>query len=551
MFHKLRFGVILLGLLLAVIVPTAAVAAQDQSIVDVAIAASQGETPEFTVLVEAVVAADLVEALSGPGPFTVFAPTDAAFVALLDQLGTTKEALLADTDLLTSVLLYHVVSGRVLAADVIGMDGQDVETLNGATINIAVQDGGVVLNGDVNVVTTDIEASNGVIHVIDKVLLPPMESAEATPEAAVEMAHIRVAHFSPDAPAVDVYINGELSGVQGLAFPSVTDWIEVPASTYSIAVAPAGTSLADAVIGPADLTFDVGSWTTIAAVGSVADGSLKPAVLPEVAYNNELAAGNAVVTVFHAIPDAPAVDVWVNGAVAVQQLAFPGSAGNNDGAFDLEVAAGSYDIQVVPAGATTPVVLDLPGTQFEAGNYYFVAAVGTLSAPQVVVKAINLAAMMGEVATESTELPSIADIVVSSASGETPEFTTLLAAVQAAGLTETLAGEGTFTVFAPTDEAFAAAFTALGIEPAALLADTDMLTSILTYHVLGSVAMAADVVGLDGQEVATLNGAPITISIVDGKVFLNDTIEVIMTDIQASNGVIHVINGVLVPPAAS
>lgn len=537
--RKLSFGMILLAMFLAMIAPAAA---QDQSIVDVAIGASQGESPEFTVLVEAVVAADLAGALSGPGPFTVFAPTDAAFVALLGQLGVSKEALLADTELLTSVLLYHVVSGRVLAADVVGLDGQDVETLNGETIRIAVEDGGVVLNGDVNVVATDIEASNGVIHVIDKVLLPPMEAVPA------EMAHIRVAHFSPDAPAVDVYINGDLSAVQGFEFANITDWIEVPAGTYSIAVAPAGTSLADAVIGPADLTFGVDSWTSIAAIGSVAAGTLRPAVLPEVVYNNGLAAGNAAVTVFHAIPDAPSVDIRVNGGVAVQQLGFPGSLGNNDGAFDLEVGAGSYDIQVVPSGATSPVVLDLPGTQLEAGSYYFVAAVGTLSAPQVVVKATN-PMMMGGESTESAALPSIADVVVSSASGDQPEFTTLLAAVQAAGLTETLAGEGTFTVFAPTDAAFGAAFTALGIEPAALLADTDTLTSILTYHVLGSVAMASDVVGLDGQEVPTLNGAPIRISIVDGSVFLNDTIQVIVTDIQTSNGVIHVIDGVLLPPA--
>jgi len=540
----LRKGFVLLVLLLAIAAPTFA---QDQSIVDVAVAASQGETPEFTVLVEALTAANLVDALSGPGPFTVFAPTDAAFGALLEQLGMTKEELLANTDLLTSVLTYHVVSGAYLAADVVGLDGQEVETLNGAPISIAVQDGGVVLNGDVNVVTTDIQASNGVIHVIDKVLLPPTETAEMP----AETAYIRVAHFSPDAPAVDVYINGELSAVQGLAFPDVTDWIEVPAAAYSIAVAPAGTSIDDAVIGPADLTFDADSWTTIAAVGTVADGTLMPVVLPETAYNTELADGNAAVTIFHAIPDAPAVDVLVNGAAAVEQLAFPGSLGDNDGAFDLEVVAGSYDIQVVPAGETSPVVLDLPGTQLEANTRYFVAAVGTLAAPQVVVKATNLDAMMGEAPAESAELPSIADIVVAAAGGDQPEFTTLLAAVQAAGLTDTLAGEGTFTVFAPTDAAFAAAFEALGIEPADLLADTEMLTSILTYHVLGSVAMAADVVTLDGQEVTTLNGAPIKISVVDGKVFLNDTIEVVTTDIQASNGVIHVINGVLVPPAAS
>jgi uncharacterized surface protein with fasciclin (FAS1) repeats len=533
---KLRIGVVLLGLLLAVLAP---VAAQDQTIVDIAVGASQGEAPEFTVLVEAVLAADLAGALSGEGPFTVFAPTDAAFVALLGELGVSKEDLLANKELLTSVLTYHVVAGRVLAADVVGLDGQEVTTLNGAPISIAARNGGVVLNGDVNVVATDIEGSNGVIHVIDKVLLPPMEAA--APEMPADMAHIRVAHFSPDAPAVDVYINGELSPVQGFEFANMTDWIEVPAGTYNIAVAPAGTSIDSAVIGPADLTFGADSWTTIAAVGSVAAGTLKPALVAEPVYNNGLD-GKASVTVFHAIPDAPAVDVRVNGGVAVQLLGFPGTLGNNDGAFDLSVGAGSYDIQVVPSGATAPVVLNLPGTQLAPDTYYFVAAVGTLANPQVVVKTTTKPAA-------EASLPSIADVVVSAASGDQPEFTTLLAAVQAAGLTDTLAGEGTFTVFAPTDAAFAAAFAALGIEPAALLADTDTLTSILTYHVLGSVAMAADVVGLDGQEVTTLNGAPIRISIVDGKVLLNDTIQVIVTDIEASNGVIHVIDGVLLPPA--
>ncbi|NPV65730.1 MAG: fasciclin domain-containing protein [Anaerolineae bacterium] len=126
-------------------------------------------------------------------------------------------------------------------------------------------------------------------------------------------------------------------------------------------------------------------------------------------------------------------------------------------------------------------------------------------------------------------------------------FTTLVAAVQAAGLVDALSGEGPFTVFAPTDDAFAAAFAALGIEPAALLEDTETLTSILLYHVVAGKAMAADVVGL--ESVTTLQGSDIKITVSDGKVYLNDTIQVIITDIEASNGVIHVIDGVLLPPA--
>ncbi|MBZ0297929.1 MAG: fasciclin domain-containing protein [Anaerolineae bacterium] len=134
---------------------------------------------------------------------------------------------------------------------------------------------------------------------------------------------------------------------------------------------------------------------------------------------------------------------------------------------------------------------------------------------------------------------SIVDIAVNDG-----RFTTLVAAVQAAGLAETLAGEGPFTVFAPTDDAFAAlpAGTVEG-----LLADIPALTDVLTYHVVSGKVMAADVVGLDSA--TTVQGSDIAISVRDGEVYLNDTVKVIITDIEASNGVIHVIDGVLLPPS--
>jgi transforming growth factor-beta-induced protein len=122
---------------------------------------------DFTTLVAAVEAAGLVDTLKGEGPFTVFAPTDAAFAALPEG---TVEALLADAEALTGVLTYHVVDGKVLAEDVVTLDS--AETLNGQSVTIEVVDGGVVLNGDANVIVTDIETSNGVIHVIDAVLIP-------------------------------------------------------------------------------------------------------------------------------------------------------------------------------------------------------------------------------------------------------------------------------------------------------------------------------------------------------------------------------------------
>lgn len=127
--------------------------------------------PQFSILVEAVVAADLVAALSVDGPLTVFAPTNAAFADLLGELGVTKEALLASQPLLTQVLTYHVLNGRVLRAGV--PVGAPITTLQGGTFTVdsslRITDARGRLS---NIVDTDVITSNGVIHVIDKVLLP-------------------------------------------------------------------------------------------------------------------------------------------------------------------------------------------------------------------------------------------------------------------------------------------------------------------------------------------------------------------------------------------
>lgn len=122
----------------------------------------------FNTLVTAVKAAGLVETLSGEGPFTVFAPTDEAFAQIPeDQLN----ALLADKEALTDVLTYHVVSGKVMAEDVVKLSS--AETVNGQSVEIKVMDGKVMVDG-AQVVTADVEASNGVIHVINQVILPEM-----------------------------------------------------------------------------------------------------------------------------------------------------------------------------------------------------------------------------------------------------------------------------------------------------------------------------------------------------------------------------------------
>ena len=132
-------------------------------IIDTAVAAGS-----FKTLAAALTAADLVSTLKGPGPFTVFAPTDEAFAKL--PAGTV-DSLLKDIPKLKAILTYHVVAGKVMAADVMTMDGKSATTVNGAALKISTT-GGVKLNGATNVVKTDIECTNGVIHVIDSVLLP-------------------------------------------------------------------------------------------------------------------------------------------------------------------------------------------------------------------------------------------------------------------------------------------------------------------------------------------------------------------------------------------
>jgi len=132
------------------------------------IVATADANGSFTTLVTAVKAAGLVETLQGAGPFTVFAPTDAAFAAL--PAGT-LDSLLADPEALKKVLLYHVASGKVTADQVVGLT--TATSVEGSPIKIAVKDGKVYLNDSAQVVTTDVMASNGVIHVIDKVILPP------------------------------------------------------------------------------------------------------------------------------------------------------------------------------------------------------------------------------------------------------------------------------------------------------------------------------------------------------------------------------------------
>lgn len=338
--------VLVIAMLLMAAVPAFA---QDMepTIAEIVVASTEAETPEFTVLLAAVAAADpsFLAALSGEGSWTVFAPTDAAFVALLEALGVTAEELLANTELLNTVLAYHVVPGEFDAAYFVELLGSTegnpiIGTLlaeNFLTLSLEMDS---VMVNDSTVVAADVQASNGVVHVIDAVLVPAMDGEMAEEEMTEEMAE--------------------------------------------------------------------------------------------------------------------------------------------------------------------PV--------------------------------------------------SIADTVVAAAGADAPEFTVLLAAVAAAdpSVLEALSNGGPWTVFAPTDAAFVALLEALGVTAEELLANTELLNTVLAYHVVPGTFSAATVVGgataagEAGLEVATLIPSALTIVVSDAGATVNG-INIIATDVVASNGVIHVIDGVLVP----
>ncbi len=341
-FRLLSVAALLVLALLAVVPGFAQEMEPSQSIAEIVIASAGASDAQFTVLLAAVQAADpsIVELLLNPdASVTVFAPTDAAFAAAFEALGVTAEDVLANTELLNVVLLYHVVPAAFNAEAVVALDGALVGTLLPENaLAISVSEGGVMVN-DANVVATDIMATNGIVHVIDAVLLPNLEA------------------------------------------------------------------MAD----------------------------------------------------------------------------------------------------------------------------------------------MDMSAMM-----EATD--SIADIVVAAAGAEAAEFTVLLAAVQAAdpSILATLAGDtGLYTVFAPTDAAFAALLEALGVTAEQVLADTDLLNTVLAYHVVPgylSSTTAVAVAGMEDAAVATLLPGATLGLMLDGETLMVNDAAVVTADIVATNGIIHVIDAVLLPP---
>ena len=399
------------------------------------IAAIASADPQFSILVQALTKADLATTLSQSGTYTVFAPTNDAFNALFSKLGVSGIDQLS-AEALRPILLYHVLGSKAISS---GLTSGYVSTLSpafaGRFVSLKIDvSGSVMLNSSASVSKADILASNGVIHVINQVLLPPT------------VADLAVANsnFSTLVSA--------LSGA-GLV-PALSD----PAGTFTV-FAPTNEAFAQLTSVPNDL---------------------KPILLYHVLgstlYANEVTTGYAkTLSTYQTHP----MDMYINTASGVKI--------NN---------------------SASVVLADVVGTN---GVIHVIDKV--LLPPTVVGIAVNNNA-----------------------------FTTLVSAVVKAGLAETLSGMGPFTVFAPTNDAFQALFTTLGVAGIDNLT-AEQLTPILLYHVVAGNNVSS---GLINGSIPTLQGSSIEVNVGKG-VVLNGNTNVILADVQGSNGVVHAIDKVLIP----
>ncbi len=423
----------------------------DKNIVEIA-----QQTPELSTLVDALVAANLTGVLSGDGPFTVFAPSNSAFAKLDAEV---LNNIIANPALLTSLLTYHVVSGDVGSGDL--TNGPVQTLLSGQTVDVNVSGGMVTLNGSSEVTTADIDASNGVIHIINEVLFP---------EDFYAMTLAQIVAGSPDHTIL----------LSALAKPELSDLL-----------AAANDPTADlTVFAPTNAAFE----GVLAALGKTSIDEIPVEVLKEI-------------VTYHILGGAVTSDMLSDGDV---NTLLPGIAGGPEYEFvTVDLTAG---VKINTANVTAADLKAVNGVAH-------------------VVDAVLLPSYI------TYSIGTIAEVVQFN-----NDFTILNAALRKAELLETVATAPALTVFAPDN----AAFVAAGITN---LDDytVEELTAVLTYHVIGAVVKAADLP--ESGIAATLNGNIYLGYLNQGRVLINGSSEITAVDIEKDNGVIHVINRTMVPPA--
>ena len=461
-------------------------------------------------LVAALSHAGLVSALQGDGPFTVFAPTDDAFAAAGIDLTT------FDTDeenaTLSDILLYHVVSGSVSASDV--TDGMNAEALNGDDLSFTVSSDGTVMVNGATVTSADVMASNGVIHVIDTVLMPPADLGDIP-----TVAQGTGIHTSLVAAVVQAELLSTLQGDGPFTVFAPTD----------DAFAAAGIDLAslDTDEGKAALT-DILLYHVVA--GEVPSSAVTDGLVAAAVNGDDLSftvgEGVMVNDANVVLADVPAS----NGVIHVidKVLMPPADVTEADG----DICYNMHTHTIAAGASFTECMAYAYYEDYEMNGQTFTGCYNLHT---------HTFTMVSQEECEAYIWTPAVDIAMTAQA--TTIHNSLVAALTQAELVATLQGDGPFTVFAPTDDAFAAA----GIDLASL--DTDegkaALTDILLYHVVAGEVPSSAVT--DGLVAAAVNGDDLSFTVGEG-VMVNDA-NVVLADVPASNGVIHVIDKVLMPPA--
>lgn len=520
-------------------------------------------------------AAELTSTLEGDGPFTVFAPTNAA-LADLNVDGLTAD----NVDLLTKILTYHVVPGEAIMAGSIS-DGQSVTTVEGTDITFTVSDGNVQLGIDgmtATVQTTDLETTNGVIHIIDAVLFGPtniVERAQATPSTetlASVLPEDIASTLSGDGPfTVFAPVNSAFSAIDADDLTADADLLDevlnyhvLPGETLSGDISDGQTV---ETAGDGSLTFGVSDGTvtvngktvttadiqTQNGVIHLIDGVLLE-TLDVTSYASVVSETEALAS---AVTDAGLANTLATGGpftvFAPVNSAFAALDANDDGTVNGDELDGDLRTRVlqyhVVSGEEIPLIGaglsdDATRATLDAGqNLTF-----SIDTDADSITAVNGAEIAGTVEVENGTIHLLNEVLLQSTNvvqraSLDPNLTALVDAVNTAGLAGALSDENaTFTVFAPPNSAFS------GLDTDAFTGGEDsketLAGNIVGYHAIQGSALAAEDI-MDGSTPGTVEGNPVTLrTFADGSVTVNG-ISVTTADIQVRNGIIHLIDGVL------
>lgn len=537
-------------------------------------------SPDHNLLQAALEQTGLDAALSNPdATFTVFAPNDAAVTELTQDLNISIAQLLA-LDNLEDILLYHVLVTEVASSAIV--NGTIVEAASPSnTLKLTKKLNGDVFVNQAQVIAADVNASNGVVHVIDAVVLPSITVVDVAIEngftsltTAVVTAELLSALsdpfatytvFAPNNDAFTAIATGLGTDINGLlALPNLADILlyhvlgsEVPSSAVTNG----------AIVSPLSATNTL--KLTKKANGDIFVNQAQ-VLLPDVeAANGIVHVLGGVVVPFETVVDVAIDNGFTSLTTAVVTAELLPALTNP--LATLTVFAPTNDaFAAIAAGLGTDIagLLALPnladiltyhvlGSEVEAAditNGQIVSPLSTTNTLKLTKKANgDVFVNQAQVTTADIDggngivhvlngvvvpFETVVDVAIDNG------FTTLTTAVVTAELLPALSNPlGTFTVFAPTNDAFNNLATALGTDLAGILALPN-LADVLLYHVIGSEALSTSLG--DGQLITTLQGTDVEVNIEGANVFINES-QVTLADVEAQNGVVHVINAVLLP----